>query len=640
MPPEAPLLADRYRLESILGRGGMGQVWRGFDEVLRRAVAVKEVRFPAGIAASERDALCARMLREARLTARLNHPNVTTTYDVVEHNGQPYIVMELVEATSLSDEIEQNGPLTPQRTAEIGLELLKALAAAHRLGIVHRDVKPSNVLLANDGRVVLTDFGIATSETDPSLTSTGLVIGSPTYMSPERLRGERTGAPADIWSLGATLYSAVQGLPPFSAPTTMGMITAVLTNDVPPPKGPAPLQSALLGMLEKDPDRRLEGEQVRGLLRQVFTDSAEATSRAAPAPVPVAGPDGGGEVGPTSVKPPTTVNPVVSASGAPLQSDQPQAPGAPSPASAGIAAPAAASAGMPGAAGTSEPAAVWHDEPAVLWHSSTPPDDSSRLPGTRTMRMALALLALVAVLVAGYLLLPNLGDTTGDANGTAAGNRANNGTADGEAVGNGTGSGNGADAPSSDSPPEDTTTDDEETPSSDGPTAPIESSTSASTTAPTTTDDGGSAIIPEGYELHQDELGFNVAIPEGWERRVVSEVTVDFVAPDGATFLRVDQRAKAGPDAVQAWYDLEPAVADRLTGYERIGIRPIEYRGWEGADWEFTWEGSNGTIHVLDRALIVPPKGWALYVSSPDDTWSSEGLPLVDTVSGTFQPTS
>ncbi|HYO33145.1 MAG TPA: protein kinase [Nocardioidaceae bacterium] len=638
MPPEAPLLADRYRLESILGRGGMGQVWRGFDEVLRRPVAVKEVRFPAGIAAGERDALCARMLREARLTARLNHPNVTTTYDVVEQNGQPYIVMELVEAASLSDEIERNGTLTAQRTAEIGLELLKALGAAHRLGIVHRDVKPSNVLLADDGRVVLTDFGIATSEADPSLTSTGLVIGSPTYMSPERLRGERTGAPADIWSLGATLYSAVQGLPPFSAPTTMGMITAVLTDDVPPPDGPAPLRSALLGMLEKDPVRRLQGEQVQDLLRQVLTDPArESPMRAAP----VAGPDAG-DVGPTSVKPPTTVNPVVSASGAPLQSGPPEAPAGLSPAAAGFVPPAAAGTGVPGAAGTNEPVAVWHDEPAVLWHSSTPPDESSRLPGTRTMKIALALLALVAVLVAGYLLLPNLGDTTGNADGTAAGNRNNDSARDGEAAGDGTGSGNGggANAPSSDAPPEDTTTDAEDTPSSDVPTTPIESSTSATTTAPTTTGDAGSAIAPEGYKLHQDELGFNVAIPKGWERRVVGEATVDFVSPDGTTFLRVDQRAEAGPDAVQAWYDLEPEVADRLPGYERVGIEPIEYRGWEGADWEFTWEGSNGTIHVLDRALIVPPKGWALYVSSPDATWSSEGLALVDNVSRTFQPTS
>lgn len=287
---------------------------------------------------------------------------------------------------------------------------------------------------------------------------------------------------------------------------------------------------------------------------------------------------------------------------------------------------------MPAAA--NEPVAVWHDEPDVLWHSSRPEDaDSSRLPGTRTMRFALALLALVAVLVAGYLLLPNLGSTSGDADGNAAGDRSNNTAGDGEA--NGNGNGNGTSAPSTDPAPEDTATDDPVTPSPDVPTTPVEGSTSA----PTTTG-GGSATIPAGYRLHQDEFGFDVAIPRGWERRVVSGVTVDFASPDGTAFLRVDQRAEAGPDAVQAWFDLEPSVADRLPGYERIGIEPIEYRGWEGADWEFTWEGSNGTIHVLDRALIVPPKGWALYVSSPDATWSSDGLALVDAVSRTFQPTS
>ncbi|MDP9443965.1 MAG: serine/threonine protein kinase, partial [Actinomycetota bacterium] len=275
MPDDVRLLAGRYRLESVLGRGGMGQVWRAYDEVLGRAVAVKEVIFPAGIDDPERDVLRDRTLREARLTAGLSHRGIVTTYDVVSQDGRPFIVMELVEAPDLDAQIERHGPLPPQRVAGIGLQLLDALQEAHRAGIVHRDVKPSNVLLVGDERVVLTDFGIATSETDPTLTASGLVIGSPTYMAPERLRSQAVGPAADIWSLGATLYAAVEGRPPFRAETVMGTITAVLTDDVAAPDAPPALQEALLGMLEKDPAARVTAEQARALLRRAAEPAVE-----------------------------------------------------------------------------------------------------------------------------------------------------------------------------------------------------------------------------------------------------------------------------------------------------------------------------------------------------------------------------
>ena len=190
---DAPrLLVDRYRLESVLGSGGMGRVWLARDEVLARAVAVKEVRFPHDLPLAERDVLRARILREARLTARLNHRGIVTVYDVVSVDGRPHIVMELIRAPNLAEVVERGGPLSPQRAARVGLQLLDALDVAHAAGVVHRDVKPSNVMVDGE-RIVLTDFGIATSQTDATLTTSGLLVGSPTYMSPERLRSEDIG---------------------------------------------------------------------------------------------------------------------------------------------------------------------------------------------------------------------------------------------------------------------------------------------------------------------------------------------------------------------------------------------------------------------------------------------------------------
>src|ERR671921_437425 len=194
----------------------MGTVWRATDEVLGREVAVKEVVFPHGVSDRDRDVLRERTRREARAAARLDHPSAVTVYDVVEQDGSPYLVMELVEARTLSEVVRTDGPLSPQATAHVGLALLGALETAHRQGIVHRDVKPGNVMVRDDGRVVLTDFGIATSTGDSSLTSTGLLLGSPAYIAPERARGGSPEPASDLWSLGATLFTAVEGRPPFA----------------------------------------------------------------------------------------------------------------------------------------------------------------------------------------------------------------------------------------------------------------------------------------------------------------------------------------------------------------------------------------------------------------------------------------
>src|SRR5215210_1343065 len=271
-PPHARtrLIGERYRLEEAIGRGGMGTVWRGHDEVLGRPVAIKEVRFPPELGEREQAELRQRTLREARATASLSHPNVVTTYDVVEQDGLPYIVMELLSACSLSDLLRQDGALPPQRVAEIGLELLSALELSHRKGVVHRDVKPGNVLINDDGRAILTDFGIATMAGDPALTSTGVVLGSPAYMSPERARGRKPGPEADMWSLGATLYAAAEGRPPYDGDNALVTLTAVISDPVEPPGVDGPLGEAILGLLEKEPSKRMSIAQTRALLQKAL----------------------------------------------------------------------------------------------------------------------------------------------------------------------------------------------------------------------------------------------------------------------------------------------------------------------------------------------------------------------------------
>jgi eukaryotic-like serine/threonine-protein kinase len=285
--PDAPTrkVGGRYRLDRSIGSGGMGTVWAGTDELLGRPVAIKEVRFPDQVGDRETAELKERTLREARTTARLNHPSVITTYDVVEDEGRPYIVMELLDARSLGSVVRDDGPLPARRVAEIGLDLVGALESAHAEGIVHRDVKPSNVLITPDGRAVLTDFGIATMAGDPALTSTGVVLGSPAYMPPERARGRKPGPESDLWSLGATLFTAVEGRPPYDSEDPLGTLTAVVADPVPTPRVGGPLREAILGLLTKDPDERIGIPAARQLLQRAAAQEAEAPTTAA---VPVA----------------------------------------------------------------------------------------------------------------------------------------------------------------------------------------------------------------------------------------------------------------------------------------------------------------------------------------------------------------
>ncbi|WP_345015669.1 serine/threonine-protein kinase [Streptomyces shaanxiensis] len=265
------LLAGRYRLGGVLGRGGMGTVWRAEDETLGRTVAVKELRFPSNIDEEEKRRLITRTLREAKAIARIRNNSAVTVFDVVEEDDRPWIVMELVEGKSLAEVIREDGLLEPKRAAEVGLAILDVLRSAHREGILHRDVKPSNVLLESDtDRVVLTDFGIAQVEGDPSITSTGMLVGAPSYISPERARGHKPGPAADLWSLGGLLYASVEGVPPYDKGSAIATLTAVMTEPMEEPKNAGPLRDVIYGLLTKDPVKRLDDAGARAMLNAVI----------------------------------------------------------------------------------------------------------------------------------------------------------------------------------------------------------------------------------------------------------------------------------------------------------------------------------------------------------------------------------
>lgn len=264
------LLAGRYRLVERLGEGGGGTVWRATDELLRREVAVKQMRIPPGLGGAELAEFTGRAIQEARAAGRLSHPSIVMIHDVVEHAGQPWIVMDLVPGRSLDKVIREDGPLPVQRVAEIGLSILDALEAAHARGILHRDVKPGNVLIAADGRAMLTDFGIAAPLTagaaSPGSRGTA-AAGSPAYMAPERFRGEVDGPPSDLWSLGATLYTAVEGRPPFQRDLAAALVAAVLLHEPQPMERASPeLAWLVLRLLDKDPARRPPPQVVRQTL--------------------------------------------------------------------------------------------------------------------------------------------------------------------------------------------------------------------------------------------------------------------------------------------------------------------------------------------------------------------------------------
>jgi serine/threonine protein kinase len=274
---EGQVVGGRYEIAGELGRGGMGVVWLATDRVLHREVALKEISYPVHLSADERAVLRERTLREARAAARLEDPHVVAIHDVVEEDGRPWLVMEHVRSRSLQRILEEDGPLSPAQTARVGLDVLKAIEVAHAAGVVHRDVKPANVLVADDGHACLTDFGIATTTDDSTLTAQGAVLGSPPYMAPERARGEPPTPAVDLWSLGATLYTAVEGRTPFDREEPMAVLLAVIGDEPAPMRAAGPLAPVLQGLLTKDAAARTSAAEARRQLEAVVSEPGQGT---------------------------------------------------------------------------------------------------------------------------------------------------------------------------------------------------------------------------------------------------------------------------------------------------------------------------------------------------------------------------
>ncbi|MFC4565000.1 serine/threonine-protein kinase [Nocardiopsis mangrovi] len=545
------LLARRYRLTEPIGEGGMGRVWQGVDELLDRPVAIKELSIPPHLPQHEIDVLRTRMLREAHSAAQLSHPSIITVYDVVETDDRPWIVMELVRGPSLGDLLKRDGTMPPERTAKIGLQVAAALAVAHDRGIVHRDIKPGNVLIAGNDRAVLTDFGIARIEGTTNLTRTGLLVGSPGYLAPEQAHGKKASPATDMWSLGVTLYQAVQGVTPFGRDTPVATLTAIVTEDVPPPDAAGPLRPLLERLLDKEPENRPTVHEAARMLHEVSAATGtkakkkEKREKKARAVAPAPARD----------------------SGSARAAAAPPAPPRPS----GAAAPAGAA----------------------------PRDRSGRSRRSVAPLVIAAALAMALAIGAGFWLgvrggteAEQTGAETPDVPGTA------------EA---------GADASAS--------------PSQDGPDAEPEP------------EDGGGDDAPAA-DRYEDETGFALDLPEGWEPDRRQGTSVFFDIPGGG-YLQIDQTDQPGDNAKDDWERQEGAISGNFGGYDLEGISELDAdyldRYISAADWEFTYDGSDGRMHAVNRAFHTEEKGYALFLVSPEADWDRNRA-LLDPMTESFEP--
>ncbi|MEV0240545.1 serine/threonine-protein kinase [Streptomyces sp. NPDC050674] len=659
------LLAGRYRLGKVLGRGGMGTVWRAQDETLGRTVAVKELRFPTNIDEEEKRRLITRTLREAKAIARIRNNSAVTVFDVVQEDDRPWIVMELVEGKSLAEVIREDGLLEPKRAAEVGLAVLDVLRSAHREGILHRDVKPSNVLIAEDGRVVLTDFGIAQVEGDPSITSTGMLVGAPSYISPERARGHKPGPAADLWSLGGLLYAAVEGAPPYDKGSAIATLTAVMTEPLEEPKNAGPLKDVIHGLLTKDPAQRLDDAGARAMLNAVLRapDRAEPEPMDATKVVPLpaqpdrssgkgSAPGAGGKRGEEpgerlrgalrSVRKAAAGPAALSANSgdsAASSGTGDQASSA-SDGGAGGAGAAGASGTRPGAGAGERGAGAPESKTASGGRSSgwpvmpspdLPPRPVPRAPLTDVVpRRTLMIIAAVVVLaVIGVVLALALGgDDEGSkgASGKGAGKTAATAS-------------DGSDTKGDES--DGTRTDGAQTQPAPSGSASGTPSGRASGQASGSSDDSGSGTGKgtAAESTHQGSQGYSIGLPKGWKYRSAGAAGDRFTGPDGQKLLIAWTSTPKG-DPVADWKNQERYMV--RAQYKRIRIEKVDYRDWNTADWEFTYTENGTRYRTIDRGFVVDDRqGYALMYTAKAAGWDGRlRKETWRTLTKTFEPKS
>ncbi|ASU80064.1 serine/threonine protein kinase [Actinopolyspora erythraea] len=289
MSDEGRLVAGRYRVQRRIGSGAMGVVWECVDERLHRTVAVKQLLTQPGLDPAEAEEARQRAMREGRIAARLQHPHAVSVYDVAEENGEPVLVMEYLPSTSLASMMSEHGPLSPREVARIGAQVAAALGAAHSAGVVHRDIKPGNVLLGDEGTVKITDFGISRAQGDVAVTKTGMLAGTPAYLSPDVACGKEPSPASDVFSLGATLYAAIEGRPPFGQnENTLALLHSVAAGKVEPPRNAGPMTEPLLAMLRPNEEERPDMAQVHEMLQAVAEGQAVTSVPTKAAPIPPA----------------------------------------------------------------------------------------------------------------------------------------------------------------------------------------------------------------------------------------------------------------------------------------------------------------------------------------------------------------
>lgn len=680
------LLAGRYRLGEVLGRGGMGTVWRAQDETLGRTVAVKELRFPSNIDEEEKRRLITRTLREAKAIARIRNNSAVTVFDVVQEDDRPWIVMELVEGKSLAEVIREDGLLEPKRAAEVGLAVLDVLRSAHREGILHRDVKPSNVLIAEDGRVVLTDFGIAQVEGDPSITSTGMLVGAPSYISPERARGHKPGPAADLWSLGGLLYAAVEGAPPYDKGSAIATLTAVMTEPLEEPKNAGPLKDVIHGLLTKDPAQRLDVAGARAMLNSVLhaPETAEPepldATKVVPLPAqpdrssgkggsPLSGSKRGEEAGERlrgalrSVRKAAAGTAAAGSaagakSGAKSGAESGAEPGAGKGSSGAAGTASAASdsgagrgaAGASGAKSGSEAAGGGAGSSAGAgersgpeaktasggrssgWPVVPPPDlpprPVPRAPLTDVVpRRTLMIIAVVVVLaVIGTVLAIAF---SGDGKGSKGASGEGGGKAVATAPSSGDTKGDDADG---------TRTDSGETqPAPSGPASNSTPSGGASGSSGKGGTGDGKGTAAES--THQGDQGYSIGLPKGWNYRSTGAAGDRFTGPDGQKLLIAWTSTPKG-DPVADWKSQERYMV--RAQYKKIRIEQVDYRGWNTADWEFTYTDGGTKYRTIDRGFVVDERqGYALMYTAKAAGWDGAlRKETWRTLTKTFEPKS
>ncbi|MFD5710506.1 protein kinase [Streptomyces pharetrae] len=656
------LLAGRYRLGDVLGRGGMGTVWRAVDETLSRTVAVKELRFPSNIDEEEKRRLITRTLREAKAIARIRNTSAVTVYDVVDEDDRPWIVMELVEGKSLAEVIREDGLLEPRRAAEVGLAILDVLRSAHREGILHRDVKPSNVLIADDGRVVLTDFGIAQVEGDPSITSTGMLVGAPSYISPERARGHKPGPAADLWSLGGLLYAAVEGTPPYDKGSAIATLTAVMTEPLEEPKNAGPLRDVIYGLLTKDPAQRLDDAGARAMLKAVIN----APDRK---PAEPEGPADATKVVPLPAQPDAPGSPggrrgedaaerlrgalrsarkaaVAAGTAATARGGSGTDPAAGSPAGTPSGGPAtavpASAAHRTGTPGTANGAAnSGSGGRGSGWPVMTPPDlpprPVPRAPLTDVVPRRTLIVIAVAVVVAvlGVVLALTLGGDEGSDQSRTGGDKAATGAGREPGTKNDPSGGvrtDGAATGSADATPDGTPS----APKTDGATGSAAAS-GGQDSGKDSGEDAGKGDGTAAVSTHQGAQGYSIGLPKGWKYQSSDAAGDRFTGPDGQKLL-IGWTTTPKSDPVADWKNQERYMV--RSQYDRIRIEKVGYRGWNTADWEFTYVDGGTKYRTVDRGFVVDEdQGYALMYTAKAAKWGSETRRITwQTLTKTFEP--